>query len=73
MIYAIDGALTLLSSVGTGTAVYSDVNHLHGPTNLTMLPDDDLIGVNSDSNAQSEPAERTGRVGSAATLAGNGW
>jgi len=58
-IYALVGALTQETSNGTGTAIYSDNAHLHGPIDLAMLPDGNLIAANSDgSNADpNQPSE----------------
>jgi hypothetical protein len=46
-------------SAGTGTLVYQDLVHLHGPLDLTMAPNGDLIVANSDgSNADpNQPSE----------------
>jgi hypothetical protein len=47
-VYAIDGASTAQSSSGTGTVVFSDSTHLHGPLGLVLAPNGDLITSNGD-------------------------
>ncbi len=59
-IYAINGAgWQLESSNGTGTVVYQDNVHLHGPIDLVRVPNGDFIVANSDgSNADpNQPSE----------------
>jgi sugar lactone lactonase YvrE len=60
VIYSIPGALTIESgNPVTPTAVYSDMTHLHGPLNLNLLPNGNLIVANSDgSNVDpNQPSE----------------
>ncbi len=47
------------ASEGTGTVIYQDLTHLHGPIDLAMAPNGHLIVANSDgSNANpNEPSE----------------
>ncbi|HUA83257.1 MAG TPA: hypothetical protein VMB85_05320 [Bryobacteraceae bacterium] len=58
-IYQIANAGSLTSNGGTGTMVYSDTTHLHGPLNLVMAPNGDLLVANSDgSNVDpNQPSE----------------
>ncbi len=58
-IYALSGARTAKSSLGTGQVVYSDDVHLHGPIQLATAPNGDLLAANSDgSNADpNQPSE----------------
>ena len=60
VIYSIPGALTIESgNPVTPTPVYSDMVHLHGPLDLALLPNGNLIVANSDgSNADpNQPSE----------------
>jgi len=41
---------------GTGTVVYQDAAHLHGPTGLTFAPDGNLIAANGD-GVNVDPAQ----------------
>ncbi len=58
-IYAIPNAATLTGSAGTGTAIYHDAVHLHGPLDLALAPNGHLLVANSDgSNADpNQPSE----------------
>jgi len=58
-IYAVPDAGQLQSSNGIGTVIYSDAVHLHGPLDLAMAPNGDLIVANSDgSNVDpNQPSE----------------
>ena len=58
-IYALAGAATAPSTLGVGTAVYSDLTHLHGPLQLAMSPTGHLLVANSDgSNVDpNQPSE----------------
>jgi len=47
-IYAIAGADTAGTQSGTGTVVYKDKAHLHGPLGLTFAPDGNLIAAQGD-------------------------
>ena len=63
-IYAVRNAGQLQSSNGVGTVVYTDAVHLHGPLDLVMAPNGDLIvansdGFNPDPNQPSELVEFT--------------
>jgi DNA-binding beta-propeller fold protein YncE len=58
-IYAIASAANRATSAGTGSVVYSDPVHLHGPLDLSFAPNGDLVVANSDgSNADpNQPSE----------------
>jgi hypothetical protein len=58
-IYAIADAGATLGGGGTGALVYQDNLHLHGPLDLVMAPNGDLIVANSDgSNVDpNQPSE----------------
>jgi len=58
-VYAIPSAGAATSANGTGTMVYQDNTHLHGPLDLVLLPSGNLIVANSDgSNADpNQPSE----------------
>ena len=58
-IYAIYGAGSTGSPLGTGAMVYDDATKLHGPLDLTLTPTGHLIVANSDgSNADpNQPSE----------------
>jgi hypothetical protein len=63
-IYAIPAALTRKTDAGTGTLIYQDTTHLHGPLALTTSPNGDLIAaqgdaVNADPTQPSELVEFT--------------
>ncbi|MGH7838280.1 MAG: hypothetical protein ACREQC_10730, partial [Candidatus Binataceae bacterium] len=62
-IFAIQNASTTTDH-GTGTVIYSDTTHLHGPLGLAMAPNGNLIAanndsINSDTNQPSEIVEFT--------------
>ena len=61
-IFAISHASKAHSSTGTGTLVYQDQTHLHGPIGLALAPNGDLLttnddAVNFDANQPSELIE----------------
>ena len=59
-VYAISGASRLSEATqGTGSVVYQDTTHLHGPIDLAMTPTGNLIVANSDgSNVNpNQPSE----------------
>jgi DNA-binding beta-propeller fold protein YncE len=58
-VYAISGAGSLSGSAGTGTLIYQDNVHLHGPIDLAQTPSGHLVAANSDgSNADpNQPSE----------------
>ncbi len=63
-IYAIADASRIKTAGGVGTAIYTDAVHLHGPLDLAMVPNGDLIvansdGTNVDPNQPSELVEFT--------------
>lgn len=63
-IYAVKNALKIHHSGGTGSVVYQDQIHLHGPLGLVFAPNGDLITsngdvVNVDPNQPSELVEFT--------------
>jgi len=63
-IFAIPNAERTRHDQGTGTVVYSDNTHLHGPIGLALAPNGNLIAANADSvnadpNHQSELVEFT--------------
>lgn len=47
-IYSISSAATRTTSAGTGTLIYQDFTHLHGPLDLAMAPNGHLLVANSD-------------------------
>ena len=63
-IFAVANAAKTSGSSGTGTVVFSDTNHLHGPLGLVLAPNGNLISsqgdaVNDDPAQQSEIVEFT--------------
>ncbi|HLW78582.1 MAG TPA: hypothetical protein VKU44_03195 [Terriglobia bacterium] len=63
-VYVIPGAGTRSTDAGTGTLVYQDSFHLHGPLGLALAPNGDLISsqgdaVNPDPTQPSELVEFT--------------
>jgi len=63
-IYAIPHAGKTTTDHGTGTVVYQDATHLHGPLGLALAPDGNFITsngdvINSDPNQPSELVEFT--------------
>jgi hypothetical protein len=62
-IFAIQDA-SMATDHGTGTVVFSDTSHLHGPLGLALAPNGNLItanndSINADSNQPSEIVEFT--------------
>lgn len=55
-IFAISNASTTSTQTTTGTLVYSDTTHLHGPTGLLLLNNGDLLTANDD-GVNVNPAE----------------
>jgi sugar lactone lactonase YvrE len=47
-IFAIPNALFAQNDFGTGTMIYQDAVHLHGPLGLVLAPNGDLIAANGD-------------------------
>lgn len=63
-VYTIPNALEATSSNGKGTLLFSDLTHLHGPVNMLIAPNGDLIisnsdGTNGDPTQPSEIGEFT--------------
>jgi hypothetical protein len=63
-IYALKGVRAAKASVGSGQLVYQDFVHLHGPTQLALAPNGNLLvadsdGSNVDPNQPSEIVEFT--------------
>jgi hypothetical protein len=63
-IFAIANAGTTTTDNGKGTVVFADLNHLHGPLGMILLPNGDLMAANNDSvnidpNQPSELVEFT--------------
>jgi hypothetical protein len=63
-VFAVAHAGATAADHGTGTVVYADAAHLHGPIGLALAPNGDLItansdAVNTDSNQPSELVEFT--------------
>ncbi len=58
-VYSIPNAGSVQSYTGMGTMIYQDMTHLHGPLDLVLAPNGDLIVANSDgSNADpNQPSE----------------
>jgi hypothetical protein len=58
-VYAIANAGSVQSYTGMGTMIYQDMTHLHGPLDLVLAPNGDLIVANSDgSNVDpNQPSE----------------
>jgi hypothetical protein len=58
-VYTIPNALEATSSSGKGTLLFSDLTHLHGPVNMLIAPNGDLIISNSDgtNGDPSQPSE----------------
>jgi hypothetical protein len=58
-IYALKGVGSTKTSLGSGTLVYQDYVHLHGPTQMALAPNGDLLVANSDgSNVDpNQPSE----------------
>lgn len=47
-IFAVRNAGTTMKSMGTGSIVYQDPTHLHGPLGLAFAPDGNLLTANGD-------------------------
>ena len=63
-IYAVPNAARATMSKGTGTIVFADQTHLHGPLGLVLAPNGNLVSsqgdaINPDPNHQSEIVEFT--------------
>ena len=63
-VFAVHQAATRTSSGGTGTVIYTDAVHLHGPLAMAEAPNGDLLVsnsdvINSDPNQPSEIVEFT--------------
>lgn len=59
-IFAIADASKVGPSTGTGTMVFSDATHLHGPLGLMIAPNGDLVTANADPTAHldaTQPSE----------------
>jgi hypothetical protein len=56
-IFALRGAGGTRTDLGTGTAVYQDAAHLHGPLGLIFAPNGNLLVANADPNVSQDPAE----------------
>jgi hypothetical protein len=57
-IFAVAGAAKATKSNGTGTIIFSDTNHLHGPLALVLAPNGDLISSQGDTfNKSPDPAQ----------------
>jgi len=64
VVFAVQNAATRTSSGGTGTVIYTDAVHLHGPLAIAEAPNGDLLVsnsdvINSDPNQPSEIVEFT--------------
>ena len=63
-VFAVQNAATRTSSGGTGTVIYTDAVHLHGPLAMAKAPNGDFLVsnsdvINSDPNQPSEIVEFT--------------
>ena len=58
-VYTLTGALTATASLGSGQLAFQDLVHLHGPTQMTVAPNGDLLLANSDGSNQdpNQPSE----------------
>ena len=56
-IFALRGAGRTHTDLGTGTVVYQDAAHLHGPLGLIFAPNGDLLVANADPNVSQDPTE----------------
>jgi hypothetical protein len=54
-IFALPGAGKTQSNLGTGTVVYRDAAHLHGPLGLIFAPNGDLLTANADPAVSQDP------------------
>jgi hypothetical protein len=55
-IFALHGAGKTQSNLGTGTVVYQDPAHLHGPLGLIFAPNGDLLTANADPAVSQDPS-----------------
>jgi len=59
-IFAVNDAGSVTQSNGTGTVIYSDKKHLHGPLGLLLAPNGHLISSQGDAiNPSSDPAQQS--------------
>jgi hypothetical protein len=57
-IFAVPDATKATKSNGTGTVIFNDQTHLHGPLGLVLAPNGDLISSQGDAiNPSSDPAQ----------------
>jgi hypothetical protein len=56
-IFALHGAGKTHASLGTGTLVYQDAAHLHGPLGLIFAPNGNLLVANADPMVSQDPNE----------------
>jgi hypothetical protein len=56
-IFALHGAGKTKTSLGTGTVVYQDAAHLHGPLGLIFAPNGNLLVANADPAVSQDPNE----------------
>jgi hypothetical protein len=58
-VYSIPNAGSIQSFTNTGTMIYQDANHLHGPIDMVLAPNGDLIVANSDGSNENamQPSE----------------
>jgi hypothetical protein len=56
-IFAIPDASIANSSVGTGTLVFADPTHLHGPLGLMIAPNGNFVTANADPTAHIDPTQ----------------
>src|SRR4029077_8265880 len=56
-IFALRHAGKTTSSLGTGTVVYKDAAHLHGPLGLIFAPNGNLLVANADPAVSQDPNE----------------
>src|SRR5262245_57553782 len=54
-IFALHGAGSTQTDLGTGTVVYQDAMHLHGPLGLIFAPNGDLLVANADPAVSQDP------------------
>jgi len=54
-IFALHDAGKTKSNLGTGTVVYKDAAHLHGPLGLIFAPNGDLLVANADPAVSQDP------------------
>jgi hypothetical protein len=55
-IFALHGAGKTQANLGTGTVVYQDAAHLHGPLGLIFAPNGDLLTANADPAVSQDPS-----------------